>query len=290
MANQKIVVTGAGGQLGRELQVLAPGFPGFDFIFLSRDQLPIDHFEEVRQFIKAEKPLYCINCAAYTAVDRAESEKEMAFLVNGDAAGELAAACQSVSARLVHISTDYVFDGSTDTALKEDDPTSPVNVYGASKRLGEELVLRQNSDSIVIRTSWLYSAFGSNFVKTMIRLMNDRESVNVVSDQIGSPTYAGDLARVILQIISSGKFVPGIYHYSNEGRISWYEFALEIRKLIQSGCQVHPIPSSQYPTAARRPQFSLLDKSKIRKLYAISLPDWKSSLEVCIGELKKKTV
>ena len=290
MANQKIVVTGAGGQLGRELQVLAPGFPGFDFIFLSRDQLPIDHFEEVRQFIKAEKPLYCINCAAYTAVDRAESEKEMAFLVNGDAAGELAAACQSVSARLVHISTDYVFDGSTDTALKEDDPTSPVNVYGASKRLGEELVLRQNSDSIVIRTSWLYSAFGSNFVKTMIRLMNDRESVNVVSDQIGSPTYAGDLARVILQIISSGKFVPGIYHYSNEGRISWYEFALEIRKLIQSGCQVHPIPSSQYPTASRRPQFSLLDKSKIRKLYAISLPDWKSSLEVCIGELKKKTV
>ena len=290
MANQKIVVTGAGGQLGRELQVLAPGFPGFDFIFLSRDRLPIDHFEEVRQFIKAEKPLYCINCAAYTAVDRAESEKEMAFLVNGDAAGELAAACQSVSARLIHISTDYVFDGSTDTALKEDDPTSPVNVYGASKRLGEELVLRQNSDSIVIRTSWLYSAFGSNFVKTMIRLMNDRESVNVVSDQIGSPTYAGDLARVILQIISSGKFVPGIYHYSNEGRISWYEFALEIRKLIQSGCQVHPIPSSQYPTAARRPQFSLLDKSKIRKLYAISLPDWKSSLEVCIGELKKKTV
>jgi dTDP-4-dehydrorhamnose reductase len=290
MPDYKILVTGANGQLGMELRQLAPAYPQFDFVFMGRDQLPIDHPEKVRRTLAAEKPAFCINCAAYTAVDRAESEKEKAFLINGQAVGELAAACRGISARLIQLSTDYVFDGFSDAPLREDDPTDPINVYGSSKRMGEELALRNNPETIILRTSWLYGSSGNNFVKTMIRLMKERESIRVVDDQIGSPTYAGDLARVILKIISSGKFLPGIYHYSNEGRVSWFEFAEAIKAMTHSHCQVHPIPSSQYPTPAQRPLFSLLDKSKIRDRYGIEIPGWKSSLEVCIRELMKKAV
>ena len=283
---QKIIVTGAGGQLGQELQVLASAFPSFDFIFADRNQLPISDPARVSAFFNEYKPDWCINCAAYTAVDKAESEKEAAFGINGDAPGYLARACQSIGARLIHISTDYVFDGSSATPLKEDDSTAPINIYGASKLEGEKQVLQIHPDgSVIIRTSWVYSEFGNNFVKTMIRLMRERPAINVVNDQIGSPTYAADLAAAILHIINTPHFVPGIYNYSNEGQISWYEFALAIHKLIGSSCTVGPIASANYPTPARRPHYSLLDKSRIKKTYGISIPDWLTSLTICINRL-----
>jgi dTDP-4-dehydrorhamnose reductase len=287
---QKIIVTGAGGQLGQELQVLASTFPSFDFIFADRGQLPINDLARVSAFFNEYKPDWCINCAAYTAVDKAESEKEAAFGINGDAPGYLARACQSTGARLIHISTDYVFDGSSATALKEDDSTAPINVYGASKLEGEKQALQIHPDgTVIIRTSWVYSEFGNNFVKTMIRLMTERPAINVVNDQIGSPTYAADLAVVILHIINSSHFVPGIYNYSNEGQISWYEFALAIRNLIGSSCTVGPVASANYPTPALRPHYSLLDKGLIKKTYGISIPDWLTSLTTCINRLIPNT-
>jgi dTDP-4-dehydrorhamnose reductase len=290
MSPIKIVVTGANGQLGRELQMIAADYPLFEFIFLSKDDLPIEHLGEVQDFFKKTEPTHCINCAAYTAVDKAESEKEKAFLINGESVGVLASICKSTETKFIHISTDYVFDGNSSKPLKEVDATMPLNVYGASKLNGEILATQNNSDSIIIRTAWLYSAFGNNFVRTMIRLMGEKKSINVVSDQIGSPTYAGDLANTIMQIISSGKFVSGIYHYSNEGETSWYEFAIAIKEMIGSNCEVNPIPASQYPTPAKRPQYSLLDKTKIKTIYDVEIPEWKSSLRKCINQLVRKEV
>jgi dTDP-4-dehydrorhamnose reductase len=283
---QKIIVTGAGGQLGRELQILASAFPSIDFIFADRNQLPITDPARISAFFNEHRPNWCINCAAYTAVDKAESEKDAAFRINGDAPGYLANACRNTGARFIHISTDYVFDGSSATPLKEDDSTAPINIYGASKLEGEKQALQAHPDgTVIIRTSWVYSEFGNNFVKTMIRLMTERPAINVVDDQIGSPTYAADLAAAILQIITGPHFVPGTYNYSNEGEISWYEFALAIRKLIGSSCTVSPIASANYPTPARRPHYSLLDKTLIKKTYGLSIPGWLSSLTTCIGRL-----
>ncbi|HEY4289114.1 MAG TPA: dTDP-4-dehydrorhamnose reductase [Puia sp.] len=283
---QKIIVTGAGGQLGQELQVLAGAFPSFDFIFADRNQLPINDPDRVSAFFNEHRPDWCINCAAYTAVDKAESEKEAAFGINGDAVGYLARACRSTGVRLIHISTDYVFDGNSAAPLKEDDATAPINTYGASKLEGEKQAIRIHPDgTVIIRTSWVYSEFGNNFVKTMIRLMTERPAINVVNDQIGSPTYAADLAAAILHIINAAHFVPGIYNYSNKGEISWYDFALAIHKLIGSSCTVGPIASANYPTPARRPHYSLLDKSLIERTYGVSIPDWLSSLAICIKRL-----
>ncbi|HXO74280.1 MAG TPA: dTDP-4-dehydrorhamnose reductase [Puia sp.] len=283
---QKIIVTGAGGQLGQELQVLAGAFPLFDFVFADRNQLPVNDPVRVSAFFDEYRPDWCINCAAYTAVDKAESEKEAAFGINGDAPGYLARACRNTGARLVHISTDYVFDGNSATPLREDDGTDPVNIYGASKLEGEKQALQIHPDgTVIIRTSWVYSEFGNNFVKTMIRLMTERAAINVVNDQIGSPTYAADLAAAILHIIKASHFVPGIYNYSNEGEISWYDFALAIHKLIGSSCTVSPIASVDYPTPARRPHYSLLDKSLIKKTYDIHIADWHASLAICIRRL-----
>jgi len=280
-----IVVTGAGGQLGRELREASSVYPQFDFQFLSREDLPLQDSAKIHAAIAAIRPAYCINCAAYTAVDKAETEKDLAFLINGAAVGVLAAACRQVNTRLIHISTDYVFDGRSATPLKEDDATGPINVYGASKLQGEQLAMQQDPETVILRTSWVYSAFGNNFVKTMIRLMRERENINVVSDQIGSPTYAADLANAILEIITGPRFVPGIYNYSNEGQISWYDFATAIRELIGSPCQVHPIPSTQFPTPAQRPHYSLLDKSRIKSTYGIHIPAWKDSLTICLKKL-----
>jgi dTDP-4-dehydrorhamnose reductase len=282
----KILVTGANGQLGRELQVLATSFPALDFVFFDRATLSIADPDAIDTFFARERPAYCINCAAYTTVDKAESEKESAFLINGDAVGYLATACHKTGVRLIHISTDYVFDGLSETPLREDDPTDPINVYGASKLEGERQALQQHPEgTLIIRTSWVYSEFGNNFVRTMIRLMKERPSINVVSDQVGSPTYAADLAAAILHIIAAPSFIPGLYHYSNEGRVSWYEFALAIRELIGSACEVHPIPTDQYPTPAKRPRFSLLDKSLIRSTYHLTIPEWRPSLVTCIGKM-----
>jgi dTDP-4-dehydrorhamnose reductase len=283
----KILVTGAGGQLGRELQVLAVAFPHHEFIFTDRNKLAIDDPAQVSSFFAAAAPGWCINCAAYTAVDKAESEAAAAFRINGDAVGYVADAARATGARLIHLSTDYVFDGSSPEPLTEKDPTGPISVYGASKLAGERQALDRYPDgALIIRTSWVYSEFGQNFVKTMIRLMNERPSINVVDDQIGSPTYAADLAAAILRIVSGDEFVPGIYNYSNEGRISWYEFAREIRRLTGSSCIINPIPTAQYPTPARRPHYSLLDKYLIRETYGVEIPSWDRSLTACIARIR----
>jgi dTDP-4-dehydrorhamnose reductase len=285
-AKPKILVTGANGQLGKELKQLESQYPQFEFIFLSREDLPIHHFELVRNFFKGYHPQYLINCAAYTAVDRAETEKDLAFQVNGEAVGVLAAVCKEYGTKFLHVSTDYVFDGTASAPYKEDVATNPQSVYGASKLEGEKEALHFNTDTIIIRTSWVYSEYGRNFVKTMIKLMNEKEQLYVVNDQIGSPTYAADLADAIMQIISSGKWFPGVYHYSNEGVISWFDFAVAIRDLTGSTCKVTAIPTTSYPTPAKRPVYSVLDKSKIAGTYGISLKDWKDSLRGCLDRLK----
>ena len=283
----KILVTGAHGQLGKELKQLASLYPQFDFIFLSREDMPIHHFELVRNFFKITKPQYCINCAAYTTVDRAETEKELAFQVNSEAPGVLAAICKEYLTKFIHISTDYVFDGTATTPYKEDSPTNPQCVYGASKLEGEKQALQFDPGSVIIRTSWVYSEFGNNFVKTMLKLMSERKELNVVNDQVGSPTYAADLAEAVMQIISSEQWSPGIYNYCNDGYISWYDFAVTIKEFTGSNCKVNPIPTSQYPSLAKRPMYSVLDTTRIKQTFGISVRNWKKSLKICLTRLKE---
>ncbi len=283
---QKILVTGSNGQLGKELQEIAPSFPFFDFIFLSRTDLPIHDVEKVKNLFKINYPQYLINCAAYTAVDKAETEKELAFQINGEAVGVLAAICKEHYCKFIHISTDYVFDGTASVPYKEDSPTNPQSVYGASKLEGEKQALQLNPDSLIIRTSWVYSEFGKNFVKTMMKLLNEKDEISVVNDQIGSPTYAKDLAEVILQIISYQNWQHGIYNYSNDGVISWFDFAVLIKELSGSSCKINPIPTSAYPTAAKRPAYSVLDNSKIQKTFNSVRKGWKESLTACLDRLK----
>ncbi|MEJ7735867.1 MAG: dTDP-4-dehydrorhamnose reductase [Chitinophagaceae bacterium] len=280
-----VLVTGANGQVGKELQACSPGYSAFEVIFVSKEDLPIDQFDQVENFFRSVKPQYCINCAAYTAVDKAEIETDLAFRINGESPGALASACNLSGTKFIHISTDYVFNGTSGIPYSELDAVDPVNAYGASKLHGEVLALKYNPNSIVIRTSWVYSSFGNNFVKTMMRLMKERENINVVSDQHGSPTYAADLALLFLHIIGSGHWVPGIYHYSNEGIISWYDFAVAIKELSASNCIVHPIPTSSYPTPAKRPVYSAFDKGKIKSVFDIPIPDWKESLQKCVEKL-----
>ena len=289
----KILVTGSNGQLGKELRELSSSFPQYNLIFLTREELALEDPRSIRDSFNKYHPDYCINCAAYTAVDKAEEEKELAFQINGTGVGLLAAACKKNNCRFIHISTDYVFDGTSTVPYKENDATNPQGVYGASKLEGEKLALQNNADIIIVRTSWVYSEFGKNFVKTMMRLMKEKNEISLVNDQFGSPTYATDLAGAILQIIKSLSFDvsrltshPGIYHYSNQGIISWYDFALAIKELTGSKCKVNPIPTSQYPTPAKRPAYSVLDTSKIREVFGIELKDWKESLKICLSRIK----
>ncbi len=287
IVRQKILVTGANGQLGKSMQRAAPSFPQFEFIFLSREDLPIHHFEMARHYFNTYHPQYLVNCAGYTAVDRAESEKDLAFQVNGEAVGVLAAICRENNTRFLHVSTDYVFDGMATQPYREDDVTHPGNVYGASKREGEIQALHFNPDTIIIRTSWLYSEFGKNFVRTMLKMMREKKEISVVNDQQGSPTYAGDLAEAIGTIIAGQQWHPGIYHFSNRGIISWYDFALAIKEIKGYDCLINPIPASQYPTPARRPAYSALDNHKIREIFGIPAKDWKESLNTCLDHLRK---
>jgi dTDP-4-dehydrorhamnose reductase len=271
-----------------ELQDLAPVFPGYKFIFKSREELPIEQPGSVERIFKDLAPAYCINTAAYTQVDRAEEpgEREHVFAVNGHAVAGLARVCSHYGTKLVHLSTDYVFNGSGHTPYRETDETGPLNVYGESKLLGEQSALSQ-TDAIVIRTSWVYSSYGKNFVKAMLKLMKEKKEISVVNDQLGSPTYAADLGEAILQIISASAWHPGLYHYSNAGIISWYEFAVAIRDIIKSACRISPIPATAYPTKARRPAWSVLDNSRIREVYGIRQKDWKASLEKCISRIQR---
>lgn len=276
---ERILVTGANGQLGSELAVLSSNYPQYEWVFADRNKITLDDLELLQIQLEEIKPNVIFNCGAYTAVDKAEVEEELAFKINHLAVELIAKYTFRINARLIHISTDYVFDGLSSIALNENQDTSPINVYGASKRAGEIACLKENPNSIIIRTSWVYSKFGNNFVKTMQRLMQERDSINVVNDQIGSPTYAADLAQAMIIILESSDWIPGIYNYSNEGEISWYEFALNIKEFGGYTCNVGGIPSASYPTPARRPEFSLLDKKKIKEVYNLEIPNYKESLK-----------
>lgn len=285
-----ILITGAGGQLAKSIADIIDQYPSYKFVFLSKAELPLENHDKLRTILETVHPQFCVNCAAYTAVDKAESDKETAFQVNAESVKNLALICSALHTKLIHISTDYVFNGLSSLPYKENDPVDPINVYGASKARGEELALKYNPEAIVIRTSWVYSEHGHNFVKTMMRLMREKELLNIVNDQVGSPTYAQDLAHVIMKVICSIRWQPGIYHYCNDGKISWYDFALSIRQLTGSDCLLHPISSVAYPTPASRPAFSLLDTSKIRSTYNVDIPVWDSSLKKCIQNLMDKNV
>lgn len=283
-----ILVTGANSQLGNELHVIAPQFPYCQFLFVTKAELDITNFNSIIKYFKGHSVDYCINCAAYTAVDKAETDEDQAYLINADAVAILAKICSQNNAQLIHISTDYVFDGTATQPYKETDTTNPVSVYGQSKLHGEELAIKHCPNAIIIRTSWLYSSFKNNFVKTMLRLMKEKESIHVVNDQFGCPTYAADLALAIMRIIRSkkSKVNTGIYHYTNAGITNWYEFAVAIKKITGSNCIVNPITTAQYPTAAKRPAYSVLDTAKIAATFPVEIQNWELSLEKCLDLLK----
>jgi dTDP-4-dehydrorhamnose reductase len=279
---QKILVTGSNGQLGSEFKELSNFDNQYHWIFTSREEIDLADLENLTTEISQIKPDIIINCAAYTAVDKAESEFELADVINHQAVAIMADWTLANDCKFIHVSTDYVYDGASNVALREDAPTGPINIYGKTKLAGENACLKRNPLSVVIRTSWVYSSFGANFVKTMFRLLREKDTLNVVNDQIGSPTYAADLAQVIFAIINHANWQPGVFNYSNEGEISWYDFALAIQEISGLDCKVSGIPSSQYPTPAKRPGFSLLDKSKIKDTYGLKIPTFEVSLRKCI--------
>ena len=283
MANKvSILITGANGQLGMEFRAAQASFPQFNFLFVSKDELSITDPVAMKLYFEQNEINVCINCAAYTAVDMAESEKESAFSVNADGAGELARICRQFHCQLFHISTDYVFAGNATVPYKPSDETHPINVYAASKLAGEQMVQQNFTQAIIIRTSWVYSSYGKNFVKTMKKLMAEKESLSVVADQLGSPTYAADLACAMLRIIENEDFVPGIYHYCNQGVISWFDFAVAIKNITRSTCKLIPITTPEYPTPAVRPHYSALDTREFSEVFRIPIPQWKTSLEKCM--------
>ncbi len=285
-----ILVTGTNGQLGNEIKQIAGNFSSFDFLFTTREDLPIENMDALKNFFEKQQVHYCINCAAYTAVDKAEEQRDQAFLINAEAVAALASICSDHQTKLIHISTDYVYDGSRHEPLTEENAVAPLNVYGWSKLRGEELILNRYPSSLIIRTSWVYSSFGNNFVKTIIRLCKEKDKLNVINDQFGSPTYAADLAAVIIKFIEEAenyKSYSGIVNYSNNGTTSWYEFALAIKSCIHTNCEIFPVPSSQYKTAAIRPAYSILDTSKIKAMLNLKIPFWKDSLGKCLEILQK---
>ena len=277
--SKKILVTGANGQLGSELRVLSVN-SNHEFLFTDVAELDITNREAVDNYVSEHGAEIIVNCAAYTNVDKAEDDTEMADNINHLAVKNLAEVSAKYKLTLIHISTDYVFDGSKNTPYLETDPTAPLGVYGRTKLAGEKAVTDSGCDYLIIRTSWLYSSFGNNFVKTMRRLTAEKDSLKVVFDQVGTPTYAGDLAQAILKIIDSGKYADnaGIYHFSNEGVCSWYDFAIEIRNLSGNLCDIQPCHSDEFPSKVKRPNFSVLDKTKIKETFGLKIPYWKVSL------------
>ena len=282
---KNILITGANGQLGNEMRVLSEENKEYTYFFTDVAELDICNEQAVMDFVKANDIHVIVNCAAYTAVDKAEENIEFCTKLNADAVGYLAKAAEANQAEFIQISTDYVFDGTAHTPYRETEPTCPNSVYGSTKLAGEQNALTLCSRSMVIRTAWLYSTFGNNFVKTMIRLGKERDSLGVIFDQIGTPTYARDLARAIFAAIRQG-VVPGVYHFSNEGVCSWYDFTKAIHRLAGiTTCSVKPLHTSEYPTKAKRPHYSVLDKTKIKNMYGIEIPYWEDSLKECINAL-----
>jgi dTDP-4-dehydrorhamnose reductase len=281
----KLLITGAKGQLGNELKIVSRKFFGIDFIFTDIDTLDITDAVKTAEFIQTSRPDWIINCAAYNQVDKAENDYQTALMVNGTAVKNLSQALKDSTCRLIHISSDYVFDGNSSIPYSDSAPANPLSAYGRSKLEGEKAALMHYGSMII--TSWLYSSFGNNFVKTIIRLAKEKDSLQVVSDQTGTPTYARDLAEAIMQIITSiirnqRAFNSGIYNYSNEGECSWYDFATAIIEETGLKCQVIPILTKDYPTGAKRPAYSVLNKSKIKENYYLTIPQWRTSLKKCI--------
>ena len=283
----KIIVLGANGQLGRSIKDISSDYPQYDFLFTDVDTLDITDYRTVETCIAEQKPAIIINCAAYTAVDKAESEETQALLLNTKVVDNLSKLASENDVFLIHISTDYVFDGKKKALYTEDDEPCPLSVYGKTKLLGEQAMMGNFCHAAIVRTSWLYSEYGNNFVKTMMRLGRERQELSVVNDQIGSPTYAGDLARVIMEIANRRERInqTEIYHYSNNGIASWCDFAKEIMQLSKCPCKILPIFTDQYPTPAQRPIYSVLDKQKIRLQFSVDIPLWTDSLEKCIKKM-----
>lgn len=284
---KNILITGANGQLGNEMRVLSVAYPEYTYFFTDVAELNICDKQAVLDFVKANDIHVIVNCAAYTAVDKAEENVELCTMLNADAVSYLAEAAEANQAEFIQISTDYVFDGTAHVPYKETEPTCPNSVYGSTKLAGERNALTRCSRAMIIRTAWLYSTFGNNFVKTMIGLGKERESLGVIFDQVGTPTYARDLASAIFVAIRQG-VEPGIYHFSNEGVCSWYDFTKAIHRLAGiTACRVNPLHTEEYPTLAKRPHYSVLDKTKIKNTYHIEIPHWMDSLQSCIAELEE---
>lgn len=284
-----VLVTGANGQLGNSLRALSGQYPSHTFLFTDVDGLDICDTEAVRSYVAENKVDYILNCAAYTAVDKAEDDEDVCERINTGAVRNLGEAARQAGAKVIHISTDYVFDGTAHGPYLETDPTCPVSVYGRTKLAGEEALLAACPDAVIIRTAWLYSEYGHNFVKTMLRLGKEREEIAVVFDQVGTPTYAGDLAQAMLSVLEADEndsFQPGIYHFSNEGVCSWYDFTVKILQIAGLACRVKPIESRDYPSRAIRPPYSVLNKRKIKAVYGLAIPHWEESLRLCMAALK----
>lgn len=287
--SKSILVTGANGQLGSELQVIASSYIQYSFTFVDRNILDLSDKGAIEKYFETNKYDVIINCAAYTAVDKAESDEDMANLINHIAVKTLAKVAKDENTSLIHISTDYVFDGKAYKPYVESDSVSPQGIYGKTKLAGEQALLEISpKNSIIIRTSWVYSSFGSNFVKTMLNLGKERDELGVIFDQVGTPTYAGDLAKSILELLPEiDNQETEIYHYSNEGVCSWYDFSKAIFELSEITCNVMPIETKDYPTPAKRPHYSLLNKTKIKSSFDMEIPYWKDSLKICLKRLKE---
>ena len=284
---KNILITGANGQLGNEIRVASAHFPQFRFFFTDVTELDICNREAVHAYMAENHMDGIVNCAAYTAVDKAEDDAETCYRINRDAVKNLAEAALEYKLDIIHVSTDYVFDGKSYLPYTEVMPVNPSSVYGKSKLEGERILMEICPEAVIVRTSWLYSSFGNNFVKTMLRLGQERDKLNVIFDQVGTPTYAADLAVALLSILAAGKPAAGIYHYSNEGVCSWYYFTRSIHRLAGISCNLVPIESKEYPVRTPRPHFSVLNKAKIKQTYGTEIPHWEDSLEKCIRLLVK---